>query len=206
MSMTSIKSMFSTRVFRACVPLALALALCACDVEDAVNDLGEREQDFEEELEDVRIKKTGGLCTPAAVSFDEIIGDEVDWWDDAKGRLKDVTVHALNFAVPKNENTENVSVDLYLSTTTNVDAVTADEFLGTTGEILPGFIINDWVPMDLAPDGKKRMEKLVLESDTEFTVCAKIPEVEAGTVPVEALDMRMELQIVATAVFVPIGD
>lgn len=189
------------------VGLAAALfAFAACDaLTESVNDAAAKEETFEEELDEMPIVGVGAVCPPALLTFDDLLAD-IDWWSDAKGHLKDLAIEAMDYEVKKNETPADVTVRLYLTETTDATQISEDDFIGVTELIPANTTTDDWTPVDLATDAEDRLTELVMESDTEFAICAKIPEVEDGTVAQEDVNLTLGFQVVATATFVPISE
>jgi len=194
----------SAMLVLACVSM-LAFAP-ACDFfKDKVNETTAQTRIFEEELDDIPLAEVAGVCSPTAVSFNDLMAG-IDWWADAKGHIKDVVVDALNYQVPDNDSEAELQLDLYLSDVTDVEDVPDADYIGSTDLLAPGSKVEDWEPMTLASGAEDRLAELILEPDTPFTVCVKIPQVESGDAEESQVDLKLELQIAGFVTFVPLSD
>jgi hypothetical protein len=188
----------------AALSLAAVFAL-ACNVKDEINDAGAETKDFDEDFDNLPVIGVGGVCSPAIMTFNDLMSS-VSWWEDAKDHLDDVTIEELDYKVTSNESTAQITVYLSLTDTTDVNQVTDDDFLASTTAIAAGTNVPDWTMLEVKPGAEKRMEELITEPDTEFNICARIPEVAAGTVAATDVHLTLGLKISGTATFVPIGD
>ena len=186
---------------------ALMLAFApACDFfKDKVNESTAQTKSFEEELDDIPLKEVAGVCSPTAVSFNDLMAG-ISWWSDAKGHIDAVAVESLNYRVPDNDSEAELQLDLYLSDVTDVEEVPDSDYIGSTDLLAPGSKVEDWEPMTLADGAEDRLADLILEPDTPFTVCVKIPQVESGDADESEVDLKLELEIAGSATFVPLGD
>ena len=184
---------------------ALMLAFApACDaVKDKVNESSAQTKSFDEELDDIPLKGVAGVCSPTAVSFNDLMA-QISWWDDAKGHIDAVVVEFLNYRVPENDSEAELQLDLYLSDVTDVEEVPDSDYIGSTDLLAPGSKVEDWEPMTLADGAEDRLADLILEPETPFTVCVKIPQVESGDA--DEVDLKLELAIAGSVTFVPLGD
>lgn len=186
--------------------MTLAVGLSACDAwKDAFNEAAAREESFEEKLDDMPLVGVGGACPPELLTFDLLLS-EIDWWADAKGHLRDLAIERLDYRIEKNDTPADVTVRIYLTTVTDINLVTEEDFLGVT-ELVPAETeVDEWTPLQVTDDAEERLTDLVMHSETEFAICAKIPEVDEGTVAAEDVNLRLGFQVAATATFVPLKD
>jgi hypothetical protein len=185
--------------------VAATLIFCACDsLKDSVNETAAQTEDFDQALEDMPVAGTGGLCTPV-MTFSALLG-ELDWWADAQDHLDSVDINTLDYRIPKNESPVELQIDLYLSGQTDPDAVTQSEYIGSTDLLLPKWKVTEWKPLLMTDDGPDRLGELIMQPDTPFTICAKVPQVDSGEVTVDQVNLKLELRIAGTATFVPIGN
>jgi hypothetical protein len=182
-------------------------AIVGCDLKKEVNEATKETEPFEQKLEDMPItgltQEMPGLCSPAVVTFNELMST-LSWWSDAQGHLDDVTIETLDYMVKSNQSSSQATVYLYLSEVTDISQVSDADYLGATNPIPAGTNVENWTPLLLKPGAEKRLENLIINPDTEFTICARVPEVVDGTIDPGSMNLKLSLQIAGNVTFVPL--
>jgi hypothetical protein len=144
----------------------------------------------------------GKFCLPTAQSIDDYMVDE-SWWADAKSHLEEIEISEINYKVRSNASTAHIHFNFYLTDSADWEQISSDERLGGTDWISAGENV-DWTPLDVEGDAYARMESLMLNPSTDFSVCVTIPEIEEGTADLLKISQEVQIELSGIVTFVPL--
>lgn len=181
---------------------ALAFVLFACEyLEETVNEATKQTKNFTQDLEPgIPIKGMAGACSPT-INFDTLLS-VVPIWNDVKANISEVNINAILYTVDPNSNSADGKVRIYITSSGNYfiendDPPPQADQVGVT-DVIEAEKIYEEQELLYLEGGQERLENLMMNFDTPFSICAE------WTGDKEDVDMTFLLSVDIDVVFVPL--